>query len=287
MNTKLRKEAQNELEKYFFKLMNNSVFGKTVENVRKHRDIKLVTTDEKRNKLVSEPNYHTTKHFSDNLLAIEMKKTKVKMNKPVYLGMSILDISKMLMYEFWYDYVKPKYKDKAKLCYMDTDSFVINIFTEDFFEDINNDVERWFDTSNYDKNDKRPLQIGMNKKVIGLFKDELGGKIMKEFCALRAKTYTYLMDDDSEKKKAKGIKKCIMKHRLMFENYKDSLINDKTILKSQLRFKSDHHDVYTEEVNKIALSSNDDKRLQTFDTTYLYRTNAFKVCESKMLSKYK
>ena len=118
------------------------------------------------------------------------------MNKPVYLGMSILGIRKTLMYEFWYDYVKPKYKNKAKLCYMDTDSFVINIFTEDFFEDINNDVERWFDTSNYDENDKRPLPMGMNKKVLGMFKDELGGKIMKEFCALRAKTYTYLINFD-------------------------------------------------------------------------------------------
>ena len=171
---------------------------------------------------------------------------------------------------------------------MDTDSFVINIFTEDFFKVINNDVERWFDTSNYEKNDKRPFQIGMKKKVIGLFKDELEGKIMKEFCALRAKSYTYLMDDDNEKKKAKGIKKCIIKRRLMFENYEDSLFNDKTILQSQLILKSDYHDVYTEEVNKIALSSNDDKRLQTFDrvTTYPYGTNAFKVCESEMLSKY-
>ena len=140
-----------------------------------------------------------------------MKKTSVKMNKPLYLAMSILDISKTLMYEFWY--VKPKYNDKAKLCYMDTDSFVINIFTEDVFEEINNDVERWFDTSNYDKNDKRPIQIGVNKKVIGMFKDELDGKIMKEFCALRAKTYTYLMDDDSENKKAKGVKRCIVKRR--------------------------------------------------------------------------
>ena len=131
-----------------------------------------------------------------------MKKTKVKMNKPVYLGMSILDISTTLIYEFWYDCVKPKYKEKTKLCYMDTDGFVINIFTEDFFDDINNAVERWFDASNYDKNDKRPLQTGMNKKVIGMFKDELGGRIMKEFCALRAKTNAYLMDDDSHKKKS-------------------------------------------------------------------------------------
>ena len=122
------------------------------------------------------------------------------MNKPIYLGMSILGISKTIMYEIWYNYVKPKQKDKAKLCYMDTDSFVIHIFTEDFFEDINNDVERWFHASNYDKNDKKPLQTGMNQKVNGIFKDELGGKIMKEFCALQAKKYAYLMDDDSKKK---------------------------------------------------------------------------------------
>ena len=120
-----------------------------------------------------------------------------------------------------------------------------------FFEDIKNDLERWFDTSNCDKNDKRPLPMCMNKKVIGIFKDELGGKIMKKFCAIRAKTYTYLMDDDKEKKKAKGIKRCVIKRRLMFENYKDSLFNNKTILKSQLRFKSDHHNVHTEEVIKL------------------------------------
>ena len=116
MNTNLRNEAKNEFEKDFFKQVNNNAFGKTMENVRNHRDIKLVTTDKRRNQLVSEPNYHTTKYFSENLLAIEMKKTKVKMNKPVYLGMSILDISKTLMYEFWYDYIKPKYGDRAKLC---------------------------------------------------------------------------------------------------------------------------------------------------------------------------
>ena len=109
MNTKLRKKAKNDFEKDFFKLMNNAIFGKTMENVRKHRDIKLVTTDKRRNQLASEPNYHTTKHFSDNLMAIEMKKTRVKMNKPIYLGISILGISKTLIYEFWYDFIKPKY----------------------------------------------------------------------------------------------------------------------------------------------------------------------------------
>ena len=142
--------------------MNNSVFGKTMENIRKQRDFKLVTTEEQRSKLVSEPNYHTTKYFTENLLEIEMKKTKVTMNKPLYLGMTILDISKTLMYKFWYDYIKPKYGDKAKLCYTDTDSFIIHIFTENFFEGIAGDIERWFDTSNHDENNKRPLPIDEN-----------------------------------------------------------------------------------------------------------------------------
>ena len=218
-----------------------------------------------------------------------MKKTKVKLNKPIYLGVSILDISKTIMYKFWYDYLKPKYNDKVKLCYMDTDSFIIDIKTDDFYEDIANDVERWFDTSNYDKNDKRPLPIGKNKKVIGLFKDELGETIMTEVVANRAKTYAYLLDDDSEIKKAKGVKRCVIKRRLMFENYKDSLLNKKIIMRAQVRFKSDHHDIYTEEVNKIALNYTDDKRLQTFNgiIKYPYGTNAFKVCESEMLTKRK
>ena len=136
-------------------------------------------------------------------MAIEMKKIRVKMTKPLYLGMSILDISKILMYEFWYDYINPKYGDRAKLCYTDTDSFIINIKTEDFFEDISNDVERWFETSNYDRNDKKPLLVGKNKNIHGLFKDELGGKIITEVVALRPKTYVYLMDDGSNHKKTK------------------------------------------------------------------------------------
>ena len=279
-------EAKNEFEKNFFKLMINSVFGKTMENLRKHRDIKLMTTDEKRSKLISEPNYYTIKRFSENLLAIEMKKiTKLKINKPVYLGMSILGVSKTLMYKFWYDYIKPKYEDGAKLCYTDTDSFIIHIITEDFFEDIAGDVNKWFDTSNYDENDKGPLPIGMNKKVYGFFKDELRGKIIKELVALRAKTYAYLTDDDGEEKKAKGTNKCVIKRKFMFESYKDCLLKGEAILKSQQKFKSDHHKVYTEEVNKIVLSCDDDMRLQTFNrvTTYPYGTLAIKLCENEMM----
>ena len=148
MNTELRKAAKNDFEKDLFKLMNNSVFGKTMENIRKHRDIKLVTTDKERSKLVSEPNYHTINLISEDLSIIEMKKSKVKMNKPIYLGLSILEISKTLMYEFWDDYMKPKYNDNVKLCYTDTDSFIINIKTNDFYEDIASDIENRFDTSN-------------------------------------------------------------------------------------------------------------------------------------------
>ena len=139
------------------------------------------------------------------------------MTKPLYVDMSILDISKILMYEFWYDYVKSKYGDRAKICQTDTGSFTIYIKTEDFLEDISNDVERQFDTSNYDKIDKRPLPIGKNKKVPCLFKDELGGKIITEVVALRPKTYAYLMDDGNDHKKAKGTKKCVIKQKIKFQ----------------------------------------------------------------------
>ena len=258
MKTELRKQSKNDSEKDFFKLMNNPVFRKTVENV-------------------SNVVY----------LAIEMKMTKVKMNKPVYLALSILEISKILMYEFWYDYMKPKYGDNVKLCYMDTDSIIMHIRTEDFYKDIANDVEKRFDTTNYEVS--RSLPTGKNKKVIGLMKDELRGKIMTEFVALRPETYSYLMDNGGSDKKAKGTKKCVTKRKLKCNNYKDCLLNNEIILKSQQRFKSERHDVYTEEINKTALSSNGDKRLQTFDrvTPYPYGKSAGKVCKTELLSKVK
>ena len=188
-----------------------------------------------------------------------MKTTKVKMNKPIYLGLSILEISKTLMYEFWYDYMKPKYNDKVKLCYMDTDSFIMNIKTNEFYKDISNDVENRFETSNYEVN--RPLPTGKNKKVIGLMKDELGGKIIMEFVTLKPKTYSFLTDDGKEDKNAKGTRKCIIKKIIKFNGYKKCLLDDEVILKSQQRFISKKHDVYTENINKIALSNNDDKRI--------------------------
>ena len=272
VNTELRKKATNDFEKDFFKLMNNAVFGKTMENVRKHRDIKLVKTDKKRNKLVSEPNFQTMKLIDNNLAIIEMRNVKVKMNKPIYLGLSILDISKITVYEFWYDYVKIKYEDKARLCYMDTDSFVVNIKTKVFYKDISQDVNKRFDTSNYTFD--RPLPTGVNKK--GLMKDELGGDIITEFVALRPKAYSYITNNFIEMKKAKGTKKCVVNKMLRFEDYKKCLFDNGKVLKSQQGFKSENHEVYTENINKIALSCDDDKRIVTSDriTSYPYEVIA-------------
>ena len=209
VNTELRKKANNDFEKDFFKLMNNAVFGKTMENVRKHSDIKLVKYDKKRNKLVSEPNFHINRIFliDNNLAIIEMRKVKVKMNKPIYLGLSILDISKITTYEFWYDYVKIKYHDNARLCYMDTDSFVVNIKTKNVYKAIRQDVNKRFDTSNYTFD--RPLPTGINKKVIGLMEDELGGDIITEFVALRPKAYLYVTNDFIEMKRPRVLKNAL------------------------------------------------------------------------------
>ena len=182
----------------FEKLINNAVFGKTTENVRKHRNIKLVSTERRKNYLVSEPNSQTTKFFTLNLLAIEMRKTQILMNKPVYLGLSILDRNKTAMYILVYDYLKPKYDKNAKICYMYTGSFIVHVTTNDIYNDIAEDVKTRFDTSNFEVD--RPLPKGL----IGLMEDELGGKITIYFVVLRAKTYSYLNNNNKEDKKAKG-----------------------------------------------------------------------------------
>ena len=193
-NTRLRTEAKNDFEKDFYKLMNNSVFGKTMENIRKHRDIKLVNNKEDYLKQVMKPNLKSGNLLGADLMSREMGKVKVKINKPVHLGQAILDLSKTVMYEFHYDYMKKKYNEESlTLCYMDTDSLVYKIKTEDFYKDIAEDVETRFDTSGYVPD--RPLPIGKNIKVIGLMKDELGGKIMKEFISLRPKMYSYRVEE--------------------------------------------------------------------------------------------
>ena len=205
------------------------------------------------------PNFKSGTLLGPDLMSCEMGKVKVVTNKPVYLGQAILDFSKTVMYEFHYDYMKRKFsEDKLKLCYMDTDSLIYNIKTEDFYKDIAEDIEARFDTSDYVPD--RPLPIAKNKKVIGLMNDQLGGEIMKEFISLRPKMYSYRVKN-SEPKKCKGIKKCVVKQTISFEDYKRCLFDGDRIHRSQLLFRSSKHRIRTLESNKLALSREDDKRI--------------------------
>ena len=266
LNTRLRKDAKNEFEKDFFKLMNNSVFGKTMENIRNHKDMKLLTNEQKYHKYVMKPNFKDGYPFSKELLAVEMGRTGITINKPMYLGQTILDLSKMLMYKFHYDYMKPRYGSKVNLCYMDSDSFVYEIEKEDFYRDIAKDVEKRFDKSGYSRDVNRPLPIGKNKKLIGLMKDNLGGKIMTEFVTLRAKMYVYRkIDKEVEEKHCKGTKKRLVSEGLTFDHCKACLFDGKTICKEQMLSEIKKHEVYKANKYNIALNRDDDKRLVQVD----------------------
>ena len=283
LNTNLRAKAKNDFEKDFFKLMNNSVYGKTIENLRKRVNISLVNSEKKAKRLTAKPNFKKCTIFSKNLCAIEMRKTQIYFNKPVYLGMCILDLSKTLMYDFHYNYIKPKYKERAKLLFTDTDSLAYEIQTEDFYRDISPDVQATFDTSNFSENHPSGILTGANKKVIGMFKDEAGGKIIEEFVSLRAKLYSYKMFESktqerkrkmreklyknkmiknkTEKKKCKGMKQGVVENTITFDDYKTCLFSGKPLYRQMMTFRSRKHEVFTEEMNKVALSANDDKRI--------------------------
>ena len=295
MNTELRKNAKNDFEKNFFKLMNNAVFGKMIKNVRKRREIELVVTEQRRKRLVSETNYKSCVAFPNHLLAIEMGKTRIYMDKPIMVGQAILDKSKELMYHFYYNYLIPKYKQNVKLMYMDTDSFVLEIETDDFYEDIKDDLKEWFDTSGFHKNMALPDEYAkiasVNKKVIGKMKDELGKCYMTEFVAVSPKIYGYKESrlDNSliEHKKAKGTKKNVTKKTLCFDMYKQCIFENKTFNCIQHRIKSNPLSTDTLQINKIALNNYDNKRLRSFNglTTYPYGSNAFMVCYEELIIK--
>ena len=278
MNTKLRAKAKNNFEKDFYKLMNNAVFGKTMENIRNRVNVKLVNTKEKLRKLVSKPNLKSPpKIFSENLVSVHMKKTSLTMNKPVYLGMCILDLSKTIMFDFHYNYIKPKYGNKAKLLFTDTDSFMYEIETEDFYKDISEDVKDRFDTSDYPENHPSGIPTGINKKVLGMFKDEAAGKIIKEFVGLRAKLYSFIKDEGEESKKCKGVKKQVVESSISHEDYKTCLRTGKEQLRKQTILRSYSHEVYTKEVNKIALSAQDDKRYILSDGMHTLAWGHYKI----------
>ncbi|KAK3745699.1 hypothetical protein QZH41_007910 [Actinostola sp. cb2023] len=258
LNTELRTAAKNDFEKDFFKLMNNSVFGKTMENIRNRQDIKLVTTEKQAAKLISQPNYYRRTIFSEHLCAIHMIKTELVFNKPVYLGMAILDLSKALMYDFHYNYFKKKFRNTSALLFTDTDSLMYEIESEDFYKDIQDDIVSRFDTSAYPKD--HPIGKWTNKKVIGMMKDETAAEgEITEFVGLRSKLYAYKIED-KEEKKCKGIKKSVVKKDLEFDDYKNCLFSGVKVMRKMNVIRSYKHQLFSETVNKVALSREDDKR---------------------------
>ena len=264
LNTNLRTKTNNEFEKDFYKLMNNSVFGKTMENIENHLDVRLVTKEEEAMKLSKKPNFESRTIFDENLIAIHMKRTKLVYNKPIYLGMCILGFSKTLMYDFHYNYIKKKYDHRAKLLMTDTDSLIYEIKTDDFYKDISKDVESKFDTSEFGKNHPAindfGFKVGVNKKVIGMFKDETGGKQIEEFVGLRSKLYSYKIHE-KEHKRCKGVKRSVVAKSITHEDYKNCLRTENEQHRTMNVIRSRGHELYTEEINKVALSADDDKRI--------------------------
>ena len=259
-NTELRKCAANNFEKDFFKLMNNSVFGKTIENIRKRQNIKIIHDRNIALKLSSRPNFDRCTIFDKHLIALHMLNTEINFNKPVYVGQAILDLSKTLMFNFHYNYIRKKYHNKAELLFTDTDSLMYQIKTKDFYKDISSDVMDKFDTSDYPPNHPSGIPTGLNKKVIGMFKDEVAGKQITHFVGLRPKLYSYKVEDEAELKKCKGIKKNVVKKKIDFDDYVKCLFSGEKALRKMKIIRSEKHDIYSKEVNKIALSNEDDKR---------------------------
>lgn len=258
-NTKLRQAATNDFEKDFYKLMVNSVFGKTMENIRNRVNIKLCSNVKQVENMIAKPNFERATIFTENLAAIHMKRTKLCFNKPIYIGMSILDNSKLCIYDFFYDTIKKKYEDKVKLLFTDTDSLILEIKTEDFYEDLKGMIDH-FDTSDYPKDNVYQIPL-VNKKVLGKFKDELKGDIIEQFVGLRSKLYALkIFESDEEIKRVKGVKKNVTKNEIRFEDLKKCLETKIPVYKKQKLFKIRQHEIYTIEQNKKALCALDDKR---------------------------
>ena len=256
-NTEKRKNAKNDFEKDFFKLMNNSVFGKTMENIRKRVDVRLVTDEKKLLKLTSKPTYVSSKIFNENLVAVHKIKETLTLNRPAYVGMCILDLSKTLMYDFHYKYIKEKYGQKAKLLFTDTDSLTYEIEAKDVYKDFFKDKDK-FDNSDYPE--YSPFFYKENKKVIGKFKDEAAGIPIIEFIGLRSKMYSYIKDNQKGGKTAKGIKKNVIKNNIMHDDYKETLFNNKQMYHKMKTIRSENHQLGSYELNKVSLSCFDDKR---------------------------
>ena len=280
LNTEMRKKAKSAFEKDFYKLMNNSVFGKTMETLRKRVDIKLVRTDgsenEKLRKIIAKPNFNRRVKFSYELFAIHVNKIKLTLNKPIYVGFSVLDLSKFLMYDWHYNKLKKKYGENCTLLYTDTDSLLVDIKTKDVYKDMSETKDE-YDISDYPKD--HPLYDETNKKVIGKMKDECAGTPIAEYIGLRPKLYSVLRADEQLIKKAKGVKKYVIKKQINFENYKDTLFNKQKYTHKMNMLCSKHHNIYGLTVNKTTLSPLDTKRYIAPDgiMTYAYGYSQYQL----------
>ena len=256
-NTEKQKHAKNSFEKDFFKLMNNSVFGKTMENLRKRVDVRQVTDEKKLDKLTSKPTFVSSKIFNENLMAVHKVKETLTLNRPAYVGMCILDLRKMLMYDFHYNYIKKKYNNRARHLFTDTDSLTYEIEAEDIYKDFWNDKDM-FDNSDYPVSS--PYYCYVNKKTIGKFKDEACGIPITEFVGLKSKMYSYIKNDEKGGKTTKGIKKNVIKTNIKHEDYKNTLINNEPMHHKMETIRSQRHQLGSYEINKVSLSCFDDKR---------------------------
>ena len=267
-NTRFRTSATNDFEKNLYKLMNNAVFGKTMENVRNHVDVKLLTHWEGRygaEAMIAKPNFHSRSVFSEKLIAVELRKLEVKFNKPIYVGMCILDISKICLYEFHHEYMSPMHGPNCKILYTDTDSLIYHIRCDDIYESMKHNIDR-FDTSDYPIDNAYNMPR-LNKKVPGLMKDENNGAIMTEFVGLRAKMYALRVDGKKDTKKAKGVKTNVIARTITFDDYAQCLQREIEMVRRQSCIRSKLHKVYTISESKIALSPYDDKRYIVPDST--------------------
>ena len=262
LNTAKRTAAANEFEKNVYKLMNNSCFGKTIENVRKHSIVKLISKWDGRfgaEALIAKPNFKSCVIFNESLAAIELNKTEIYLNKPIYVGMCILDISKTLIYDFHYKYMNSRFGKKAHICYTDTDSLIYEVETENLYDIIREDALQYFDTSDYESNNIYAIPL-VNKKVIGLMKDENNGKIMSHFAGLRSKMYAYKVNGIDKDKKSKGIKQSVVRNKICFDDYVKCLMNNEDVVLEQNLIKSNNHKITSICQQKVALSPFDDKR---------------------------
>lgn len=256
LNTQLRTAATNSFQRLFYKLMNNACFGKTIEQLRNRSDIRLVTEEKKLKKLVSKSNFELYKIFHEKFMAVKMRKVSIKLDRPIYCGFSVLDLSKELMYDYFYNTIKARYGANVDLCFTDTDSVLLDVRCEDVYRDMHAEKDL-YDFGNYPRDHE--LFSKCNDKVVGKFKDETAGVPIREFVGLKAKMYSILYDG-KEKKTAKGISKRVVEKKIRHVDYRNSLFEEQQTVEKQMCIRGDRHELFTICVSKKALCPLDTKR---------------------------